>query len=150
MPRGPRWLEERFRGHGFRWTVPRQVILWVLSNQNDHLTVEEIYFRAHRKNPHIGLTTVYRTLEILQKVGAIKRYDFGDGKARYELNYGKGKNHHHHLVCRSCGKIIDYEEMLEEEKRLTERLEKKLEKKHRFKIETHQIHFYGVCLECKN
>jgi Fur family transcriptional regulator, ferric uptake regulator len=148
MRRGHKQLEDRFRGRGFKWTIPRQVILGVMTQEKKHLSVDQIYIKVHRQYPGIGLTTIYRTLEILYNLGLIRRYDFGDGKARYEMSYGLGVKHHHHLVCRKCGKIIDYEEMMEEESKLMKELEKKLSRKYNFKIDTHQIHFYGLCAKC--
>ncbi len=143
------WIENRFRGRGLRWTFPRQIILRKLSRQSRHISVDELYFNIHREYPGIGLTTIYRTLEILHNLGLVQRYDFGDGKTRYELSQGPGIIHHHHLVCNKCGKIIDYTEMLAEEKELTGKLQANLSKKYDFDIKTHQIHFYGLCNECK-
>ena len=143
------WIENRFRGKGLRWTFPRQIILQELSRQSHHISVDELYFTIHREYPGVGLTTIYRTLEILHNMGLVQRYDFGDGKTRYELSQGPGTKHHHHLVCTKCGKIIDYSEMLAEEKYLTDKLQEKLAKKYDFNIRTHQIHFYGLCSQCK-
>lgn len=149
MPFGLHWLERRFRRGGFRWTYPRKIILEVLNKAQRHLSVEDIYFRINKKNTSIGLATIYRTLELLLRLGMVKRYEFGDGKARYEINEGPAGKHHHHLICKICGKIIDYREILEEENEIMSRLEKRLSEKYRFRIDSHQIHFYGICAECE-
>lgn len=147
---GPGWWHGRFRGCGYRITIPRQEILKVLNQTEEHLSAEEIYLRVHKVYPSVGLTTVYRTLEVLADMGLVFRLEFGDGKARYELVEGpKGKLHHHHLVCTDCGRVIDYTDFISEEKELLDKTEKALSSRHNFKILNHQIHFYGLCNKCK-
>jgi Fur family ferric uptake transcriptional regulator len=147
---GPPWLQGKFRGCGYRITVPRQAILDVLSNTTEHLSAEEIYLKVHKIHPSIGLTTVYRTLELLIKTGIVFKFDFGDGRARYELSENpKGIGHHHHLVCTGCSRIIDYTDFINEEIELLKRTEKELSKKYKFKITNHMIQFYGLCEKCK-
>ena len=146
---GPGWWHGRFRGSGYRLTVPRQAILDVLSESSEHLSAEDIYLAVHRVNPGIGLTTVYRTLELLVEMGLVFRFDFGDGRARYELAEGPGgKRHHHHLVCRGCGRVVDYTDFIDEETELLKRTEDGLSKKYEFTITGHLIQFYGLCKEC--
>ena len=136
MPRrryrkGMMWWHMRFIDAGFRMTLPRQAIMEVLSNTTEHLSAEEIYLKVRKRYPGIGLTTVYRTLDILVNMGLISKFDFGDGRARYELSEtSKGpKPHHHHLVCRECGKIIDYTEFIDDEVELINNIQKKLSEK---------------------
>jgi Fur family ferric uptake transcriptional regulator len=145
------WWHGRFRGCGYRLTIPRQSILNVLSSTSKHLSAEEIYMAVHRLHPNIGLTTVYRTLELLVQMGLLSKYDFGDGRARYELFEGpKGIRHHHHLVCTDCGRVIDYTDFIDKEKELLSQTEKGLSKKFNFKIKDHLIQFYGLCDRCKD
>lgn len=149
MPRGHCWWHRKFRGHGFRVTIPRQAILDVLSVTEKHLSAEDIYMQVHKIHPAVGLTTVYRTLELLVRMGIVFKFDFGDARARYELNSGPGKEiHHHHLVCTKCNRAIDYTDFINEEIELLRRTEKGLSKKHKFKIEGHLIQFYGLCEKC--
>ncbi|MBL7197715.1 MAG: transcriptional repressor [Candidatus Omnitrophica bacterium] len=146
---GPPWWHGRFRGCGYRLTIPREVILDVLSNTSKHLSAEDIYLEVHKSYPVVGLTTVYRTLELLTNMGLISKFDFGDGKARYELSIGpKGTRHHHHLVCSGCGRVIDYIDFIDDEKELLGQIEKGLSKKFNFKITNHLIQFYGLCEKC--
>jgi len=142
-----RWLHEQVRNGGFRLTFPRQVIVAMLENAQRHMSADEIYAVVHRNNPGIGLTTVYRTLELLARMGLINKFSFGDGRARYELQ--RGKNQHHHLICRGCGRVIDYSECADEETELMSKIEKQLSQKYSFKIHTHQLHFYGLCSKCQ-
>ena len=94
--RGPRWWDGNLRKHRYRITAPRQAILNVLSKEEKHLSAEDIFLKVHKKYPDIGLTTVYRTLNLLTQIGLVVRFDFGDGKARYEFSSGPEKKGHHH------------------------------------------------------
>ena len=110
---GPQWWHGKFKGCGFRITFGREAILDVLSKANKHLSAEDIYMKIHPSHPSIGLTTIYRTLEILANIGLVFKFDFGDGRARYELAEGFQKeNHHHHLVCTECKRVIDYNDFI--------------------------------------
>lgn len=154
MPRGhhmgPPWWHSRFRGRGYRITIPRETILDVMSKTSEHLSAEDIYLAVHKNQPNIGLTTIYRTLELLVHIGLVFKFDFGDGRARYELSEGpKGKRHHHHLVCMSCGRVIDYTDFIDDEIEFLSRTEKGLSQKFRFKITNHLIQFYGLCDQCQ-
>ena len=97
----------------------------------------------------MGLTTVYRTLELLVRMGIVSKFDFGDGRARYELAQGPRTKHHHHLVCTKCGRIIDYTDFINKEVELLNKTEKALSDKHKFKINSHQIYFLGLCERCQ-
>jgi len=79
----------------------------------------------------------------------VQKLDFGDKRARYELTEGlESKQHHHHLVCTVCGKVIDYSDFIDEELELLKKTEKELSKKYNMKITNHLIQFYGVCNKC--
>lgn len=144
----PGW-GKRFRGCGYRITVPRQAIMDVLSKTSKHLSAEDIYMKVHKIHPNVGLTTVYRTLELLSQMGMVVKFDFGDGRARYELTEGPESEHHHHLICTSCKRIIEYTEFIDEEMEFLKRAEKGLSKKYNFDIKNHIIQFYGLCDKCK-
>lgn len=154
MPRdmriGSRWWHGKFKGGCHRLTAPREEILNVLSKTSEHLSAEEIYLAVHKTYPAIGLTTIYRTLDLLVEMGFIFKFDFGDKRARYELAEGlQGKQHHHHLLCTACSKIVDYTDFVDEEKELLRQTEKGLSKKYNFKITNHLIQFYGMCEKCQ-
>jgi Fur family transcriptional regulator, ferric uptake regulator len=148
---GPLWWHGKFRGCGYRITAGREAILDVLSKSDKHLSAEDIYMKVHPKCPNIGLTTIYRTLDVLVHLGLVFKFDFGDKRARYELAEGpKGARHHHHLICTKCRRIIDYTDFIDEEVELLNQTEKGLSKKYNFKITNHLIQFYGVCSNCAN
>lgn len=105
--------------------------------------------KVHPVYPNVGLTTVYRTLDVLSSLGLVSKLDFGDGRARYEMIQGpKESNHHHHLVCTKCNRVIDYDDFIDEEVELLKETEKGLGKKYNFKITNHVIQFYGLCSKC--
>ncbi|HDQ25887.1 MAG TPA: transcriptional repressor [bacterium] len=137
----------KFHGRGYRMTAGREAVINVLSSTKEHLSADEIFIRARKLNPDIGLTTVYRTLERLSIMGEIHRLDPGDKRARFELAESE-KGHHHHLVCTKCNRIIDYDDFIDDEVKLLSETEKKLSKKYDFKINNHLIQFYGECKEC--
>lgn len=144
-----RW-GQRLENSGFRITRAREIILEMLESTPEHLSAEDIFIRIRQKFPGIGLTTVYRTLDILENAGIVDKFDFSLDRAKYELSEGySGKKHHHHLICRKCGKIIDYSEFQDSEMDYIRRTESQLAGKHGFSIEKHVIHFYGTCPQCK-
>jgi Fur family ferric uptake transcriptional regulator len=113
------------------------------------LSAEEVFLLTHKNYPGIGLATVYRTLNLLTQMGLIRKFNFGDGRSRYELTTKSEKGHHHHLVCTQCGRIIDYNDFMEKEVKFIKELEAELADKHKFKINSHQIYFYGLCDKCQ-
>ena len=132
-------------------TVGREAIMNVLAKAQEHLSAEDIYMHVHSDYPSVGLTSVYRTLEVLVNMGLIYKFDFGDGRARYELAEGpKGEGHHHHLVCTGCGRVIDYADFIDEELALLKKTEAGLSGKYNFTITNHLIQFYGLCHHCQS
>jgi len=113
------------------------------------MSAKEIYAALYKLYPGIGLTTIYRTLDLLERIGLINKFSVGDGQNRYEFKSGKKKEHHHHLVCTKCGKIIDYSDFVDEELKLVKKTEEILAKKYNFSIKDHNIEFLGLCEKCK-
>lgn len=135
-------LKELFKQHGFRYTMQRQAVMdIILEHPALHMKGEEIHKLLRQRYPEIGLSTVYRTLLLLEKMRLIRRTDLGDGCARYEA-CGNSGHAHHHLICSRCGAVMDMEEDLLDE------LEKQILKKNRFKVENHSVKFFGCCEKC--
>ena len=88
MP-GPRKWQNRFHRHGRRWTAPRETILGLLSRTSQHLSAKQIYVKLHKINPAIGLTTIYRTLDLLVRMGLLNKLTLGSGESRYEFKSEK-------------------------------------------------------------
>ena len=148
MPGLHKW-RHRFKGHVSRWTMPREAILELLNRSSKHMSAKEIYASLYKSYPGMGLTTVYRTLDLLARMGIITKLTLGDGQSRYEFKSREKEEHHHHLICAKCGKIIDYSEFLDEELNLIKKTEERLAKKYNFIIQDHNIEFYGRCEKCK-
>ena len=143
-------LYERIKSRGLRLTQPRRVILEELVNAAEIVGAETIYINIHRDHPRIGLATVYRTLTLLTQAGIATKFDFGDGKARYELASTDPESRHHHvLVCEQCYKVIKYADFTEIEKQNFDRIEKKLQKTFDYEIRRHVVHYFGVCPACR-
>ena len=144
------WWREDSQQAFQRMTVPRRLILDVLYSTTRHLSAEEVYFEVVNQYPQIGLATVYRNLEFLVQQGLVSRFDFGDRRSRYELiEKQRGAEHHHHLVCTRCGKIINYTDFIDDEVELLQNTEKGLAQKYDFEITNHIIQFYGICGDCR-
>jgi Fur family ferric uptake transcriptional regulator len=148
-------MPRRFgHGHGLRgfcprWTTPRDAILALLKRTTNHVSAKDVYLELQRGFPGVGLTTVYRTLDLLNRAGVVTRINSGDGQYRYE-QIGEGeKGHHHHLICTSCGKILDYRDFEAEELDLIRKTEVVLAKKFGFEISGHNIEFLGKCEACR-
>ena len=138
-------VKEKFKREGYKLTTQRRAILDVIiENQDKHLNPEEIYDIVKVKYPEIGIATVYRTLQLLEKLDIIYRLNFDDGYNRYELNYSsETHHHHHHLICLKCGKVMEVK--LD----LLENLEKQIEGENGFRIVDHNVKFFGYCADCQ-
>jgi len=132
-----KWLHE----HGLRLTPQRQVVLSVLHKMQGHVTVEEIHAWVREENPSVDLSTVYRTLELLQDVRLVGCLDLGDGLRGYELLSVHG--HHHHLRCRACGKLIRLE--AHEVQPLLEHFQET----YGFETDAEHLVIPGLCQECR-
>jgi Fur family transcriptional regulator, ferric uptake regulator len=137
---------QEFEEAGYRFTTIRQVIVQVLENANTHLSVEDIFKEVQKQCNGVNLTTIYRNLEILINLNMVLKYDFGDGRARYELvKHIESKPFHLHLICKLCGRVIDVDDFMSSDKK---REHEALEKKYNFKIEEEIYQFRGVCSFC--
>jgi len=134
-------LAERLRRNARKLTGPRRAILETLRNEGHPMSIKEIFETLSKGN--CDLVTVYRSMHMLETMGVVKRFDFGDGLARFEL-LGEGDDgHHHHLVCTNCSEVIEIEECF------TVELEQKIAARSGFKEVTHKLEFFGICPECQ-
>ncbi|NMB07731.1 MAG: transcriptional repressor [Tissierellia bacterium] len=135
-------VKEKFKKEGYKLTTQRRAILDVIvENQEKHLSPEEIYNIVKNNYPEIGIATVYRTLQLLEKLNIVYKLNFDDGYNRYELNISS--NNHHHLICLKCGNITEVK--LD----LLEKLENEIEEENDFKIVDHNVKFFGYCADCQ-
>jgi len=142
-------LKHKLRRHTSRVTAPREAVLEFLSRSSKHMSAKEIYTAIQRNYPGIGMSTVYRTLDLLARMGVVTKLAIGDGQNRYEFKSSEKDKHHHHLICTKCGDITNYSEFLEEELKLVRKTEEKLSKKYDFVILDHNIEFLGICKKCQ-
>ncbi len=96
-------FERELRRRGLRLTPQREMILSVLHNVEGLATAEEVYGRVQALSSAVDISTVYRTLDLLQGLDLVSCVDTGDGQRHYELLSLHGP--HLHLVCQKCGKV---------------------------------------------
>ena len=133
-------LTSRLRKDDRRVTGPRQIILDLLRSQPHPQTIRQIH--SALPDP-CDLATIYRAMHMLESMGMVKRFDFGDGTARFEL-VGEGDDgHHHHLICHQCSSVVEIDECF------PTALEKKIARQNGFTRMTHKLEFFGVCPECQ-
>lgn len=121
----------KMRGRGYKTTPQRVAIVEALAAEQ-HQSLDEVRSRC----PEVGLVTVYRTLDLLSELGAVRRLDLGDGP-RYEL----AEDHHHHLICESCGSISEFDACpLDPDK---------LDLGTDFQVTSHSVEVYGNCAGCR-
>jgi len=133
-------LSEYLSRTNMRETSQRRIILRAFMSTETHLTVDDLYRIVAKENPSIGYSTVYRTLKLLSACGLARRVQLTDGKSLYEHNFNH--KHHDHLVCMSCGKIIEVESPE------IEQLQDKLVKEHYFTPQWHRLEIFGICSQC--
>ena len=126
---------------GLKITLPRMKILELLETANlRHQSAEDIYKSLLSKNEEIGLATVYRVLTQFEGAGLVTRHHFEGGQAVFELNQGE---HHDHLVCTSCGKVVEFmDDVIEEH-------QNQIAKNNNFIISEHSLIIYGCCENCQ-
>lgn len=119
-------------------TARRRLIARVLSEADDHPDVEELYRRACERDPAISLATVYRTVRVFEQAGVLSRLDFGDGRARYEL---EPRHHHDHLIDTVTGEVIEFHNAE------IERLQEQVARQLGYRLVGHRLSLYGVRLD---
>lgn len=125
---------------GRRATSQRTLVLELIREANGHLDAPELYRLARERDPHISLSTVYRTLSMLKKMGLVNELHFDEEHHHYEV---KPPAEHFHLLCLGCGRVIEFESSL------TGRLKATLAARHSFVITSTAIDLAGYCPECQ-
>src|SRR6186997_2418135 len=126
---------------GLKRTAQRDLILETFLRTEEHLSSEDLYRLVKSDDPSIGQTTVYRTLKLLTEAGLAREVRFGDGRAHYEHNYKH--QHHDHMICSECGKIIEFYSAE------LEALQDAMAAQHQFQINEHLLRIIGICAECR-
>ena len=136
----PGTIVSKLSEKGYRLTPQRMMILQAIENSADHISAEEIYAQVVAKYPHVNVSTVYRTLELLKRLGLVTETNLGEGRVRY---HPAEKGRHHHLVCRECGAIIDLDDSL------LAPLKSALLREYKFNADLRHLAILGRCVNCR-
>jgi Fur family ferric uptake transcriptional regulator len=136
IKRGGNILSEK----GFKNTKSRKAVISALENMQTAASADDILKCIKETGFSINLSTVYRTLDLMESKGLVEKTLMGDNRARYELKYGE---HTHHIICTGCKKIVPIDVCP------IEALEKDIVNKTSFDITGHKLELYGICPKCK-
>ncbi|MEJ7790291.1 MAG: Fur family transcriptional regulator [Thermoleophilaceae bacterium] len=127
---------------GHRTSAPRDEVIEAIDRLGCSITARAIADHLRARESNVGLASIYRALELLDRLGLVQRFDVGDGGARYEPALPSGE-HHHHMVCDSCGKVEPFEDDA------LERAITHLSGKTDFAVAAHDITLHGECPDCR-
>jgi Fur family ferric uptake transcriptional regulator len=127
---------------GYRLSGPRSAVVETLDDLGCSVTAKEIADRLHDRGQDIGVASIYRTLELLDKLRLTRRVDAAEGVARYEP-IGPGGEHHHHIVCDSCGEVSAFEDS--DLERAIETLANRVD----YAIDAQDVTLRGECPTCR-
>ena len=133
--------ERRLRAAQKRITPQRRLILDILAEAQGHLDAHDIYERGRRQDARLSLSTVYRTLAVLKETNVVRELYLDQDHHHYELD---DKDEHSHLVCLSCGRVVEVDSTPFAEAALT------VGESHGFEIASAQVELAGYCARCRN
>jgi Fur family transcriptional regulator, ferric uptake regulator len=131
---------QHLRRVGLKQTGQRSTILRTFLETREHLSTDELHQLVKKKDPHIGFTTVYRTLKLFAECGLASEVAFHDGIARYEHQYNRRS--HHHMVCTECGASVEFFSPEVGE------IEQEIGRTHHYLTTRHTFQIYGLCQAC--
>ena len=132
-------LTNYMRSRGLKLTRQRELILRTFLTGRRHIAVDDLLRQARQDDPRVGHATVYRTMKLFVDAGIAHERNFSDGAAQYEPAAPNQHEHHDHLICTSCGRIVEFEN---EE---IELLQEIVATRHGFTLTDHRMELYGVC-----
>ena len=142
--RNPDELREVFRkylrDHGIKCTGARRKILDAVLDLHEHFEAEQVLELLRQRGWKVGKATVYRTLPLLVDCGILKQVRFDVKQAHYEHAFGESP--HDHMVCRRCGRIIEFSSDEVEE------LRARIARRYRFHVTGHRFQLSGLCWDC--
>ena len=127
---------------GHRTSTPRDEVIEAVESLGCSITARAIADDLRERGSSVGLASIYRALDLLDRLGLVQRFDVGEGGARYEPAHPGGE-HHHHIVCDSCGKVEPFEDDA------LERAITHLSGKTDFAVAAHDITLHGECPDCR-
>jgi Fur family ferric uptake transcriptional regulator len=128
---------------GYRLSTPRTAVVETLATLGCSVTAKEIADRLHERGENVGVASIYRTLDLLDRLRLARRVDAAEGVARYEPIDPSGE-HHHHLVCERCGEVVAFED------RDLERAIEHLSSRVDYAIDAHDVTLRGKCPSCRS
>jgi Fur family peroxide stress response transcriptional regulator len=137
-------IEEILRKKKIKVTPQRMAVYSILKQSKSHPNVEMIYQKLKPDFPAMSLATVYKTMDVLKKVGLIQELNVGEGGLRYDAQIRP----HCHIYCKNCGKVVDVDHFPLEE--LQGSLLEKVKEETGFNILFVQLYFFGICPECND
>ena len=138
------FTNQDLRKAGLKVTLPRVKILELLEGaEMHHMSAEEVYKALIEQGEDVGLATVYRVLTQFEQAGMVERHNFENNLSVFEITQDE---HHDHLVCDVCGKIIEFHNTTIEEQQI------KVAAEYGFKLSGHSLVLYGICnnQECRD
>jgi Fur family ferric uptake transcriptional regulator len=135
---------ERLEQEGYRLTGPRRAVLEQVVGRPAPFTSAEVWDAMRASAPGIGRATVFRTLDLLSKLGVVQRIHNDADGGRCHAYLACGDYHHHHLICNSCGRVTDFHE-----DKALDALVREVEKRTNFKVEGHRLELVGRCPSCR-
>jgi len=124
--------------NGLKTTKQRNRILDIFLKKDRHMTSDELLDAVQPHFPSVGLATIYRTMKLFVKAGVAHERRFADGLLRYEIAV-EGE-HHDHIICLDCGRIVEFEDDIIEER------QEAVAKAYGFEIRSHRLDIYARCL----
>jgi Fur family ferric uptake transcriptional regulator len=116
------------------------LIMETIREGGGHLDADEIYRLARQKSPHLSLSTVYRTINVLKEAEVIKEVHLGEEHHHYEL---RGETDHHHIICNGCGQVVEFDHPL------LDQLRQNLGEEYDFEITGIHLDLVGHCAGCR-
>ena len=133
-------LKKALSQRGLRNTRQREILTEIFFGSDRHFSLDELLELARERDPGIGYATVYRTLKLLTEIGLALERQFSHGATRYEA---ADDQHHDHLICASCGKIVEFAEPA------IEKLQEEVAARLGYRLTHHRMELYGVCPSCQ-
>lgn len=133
-------FESHLHKKHLKMTSPRREILEKVGIFHDHFDADGLFTELRASGSTVSRATVYRTLELLDEAKLVRKTNFFDQKAFYEFSFGH--EHHDHLICMTCGEIIEFHDPI------IEKRQDAIVKEHGFHISCHSHKIYGTCPAC--
>ena len=127
------------RSRGYRLTLQRAIILDAVESIRGHISVDDVFQRVHPRFPQVNVSTIYRTMELLEETGLVGHTHFHDGATRW---HRAGEIPHQHLVCRRCGAESELDLVL------TEPLVAEISERYGFAADLSHFAITGLCSDC--